>query len=261
MRAETLPRPYRACSGPGPPVFVVGKASGASSQGSGRMAPAISLALASAGRSRCSGGGVHQQGSHPRRRGRGHAGAVQGDIPAAASASCCRVDTDTGGHDLRRQAPVKRGSVAAEPRDFAAVRRGAHGKGVLGRAVVGKAGDVLVGLRDHVQLAMSPDDGVELARVCSPAGEAPGRGGQTQVDDQGLDGEGGSPLFGTRGRFRQEVHSPKDAFSSPPATAIQHLGKADVPHSGRHAGESWLDVSVAGDGPGDVGPVAVLIDP
>ena len=55
VRAETLPSPYCACSGPGPLVLVEGKASTSSTQTSGRIAPAISRARANAGCSRCSG--------------------------------------------------------------------------------------------------------------------------------------------------------------------------------------------------------------
>ena len=53
------------------------------------------------------------------------------------------------------------------------------------------------------------------------------------------------------------------ATLSPKATAIeiQNLGETDVPHRGRHAGESRLDVTVPGDGSGNVDSVSTFIDP
>ena len=171
------------------------------------------------------------------------------------------MNPDTGGHDLRRQTPVRRGSMAAEPRDVATVQSRAHGEGAFGGPIIGKATDARVRLCNNVELAVSPHNGVELTFPCSPSGKRPGGSAQTHVDDQGLDRDRESALLGTLGRFGQEVHPPKDSFSSPGTTRRQHFGEADVPHCGRHAGESRLDISVAGNGPGDMGPMAEFVDP
>ena len=85
--------------------------------------------------------------------------------------------------------------------------------------------------------------------------------GQTHVDDQGLDGSGGSALFGTFGRYSQEIHPAMGAVRRSRSTSRQHFREADMPYGGRHAGETRLDGTVAGYGPCDVGPVAVFIDP
>ena len=171
------------------------------------------------------------------------------------------MDPDAGGHDLRRQAPIRRGPVAAERSDVAAVHGSSHGEGALGGAEVGKAIDRFVRLRNDVELAVAPDDGVELAFADSPALERPGGSAEAHVDDQGLEGYGCLARFGALRRLGQEVHPPQDRVQSPESKTIEHPRKTDVPHRRRHAGETGLDGTVPDHGPGDVGPVSAGIDP
>ena len=95
-------------------------------------------------------------------------------ILAAAPAATGRVDPDARGHDLRRQTPVRRGSMAAEPRDVATVQSRAHGEGAFGGPIIGKATDARVRLCNNVELAVSPHNGVELTFPCFPSGKRPG---------------------------------------------------------------------------------------
>ena len=154
---------------------------------------------------------IHQQGGHPGHRRRRETGAVEADIAPGAALAPGRVDADAGGHHLRRQASVEGGPVTAEGRDVPAVQHGADGQRVLGAGEVGESIDPFVRLRDDIELAVTPDDGVELALFDAPSLEFPGRSAKTHIDDQGFSREGRAGCVGALGRAGEKIHGSTEA--------------------------------------------------
>ena len=198
---------------------------------------------------------IHQQGGHPGRRRRRETGAAVADIAPGAARAPGRVDADAGGDHLGRQASVEGRPMTAEGRDVPAVHHGADGQRVLCTGKVGKSIDPEVRLRDDIQLAVTPDDGVELALVDSPSLEFPGGITKAHIDDQGFDRKRRAGCFGALGRAGEKIHRSIDAVPESKSEAVQDLGKTDVAHRRRHAGETGFDETVSEDGSGDGGSV------
>ena len=198
---------------------------------------------------------IHQQGGHPGHRRRRETGAVGTDIATAAARALGRVDTDAGGDHLGRQASVEGRPVAAEGCNVPAVHGGADGQRVLCGGEVGKSIDPFVRLRDDIELALTPDDGIELALFDAPSLEFPGGITKAHVDDQGFDRKRRAGCVGALGRAGEKIHGSVDAVPESESEAVQDLGETDVAHRRRHAGKTGFEGAVPENGSGDVGSV------
>ena len=201
---------------------------------------------------------IHQQGGHAGHRRRGHAGAAGDEVAVLAAVSLRRAHQHARRHHLRRQSAVGRGPAGTEQRQLAVVAHRAHGQGVLRRAVARETVNIRVALHCDIELAMRPNDAVELALFRVHALEQPAVGAQAHVHDER------HPRCGCAGATRrggEVVHAAHDAERRAAAVEVQHLGEADVPNARGDAGEPRVDIAVAEQGAGNVGSVAVAVQP